>query len=44
MAATNSTSTTLSDGTGGVCCLRQHWQFPHDDVSERNSPVESHAQ
>ncbi|CAH1736358.1 unnamed protein product [Aphis gossypii] len=38
------TSTTLSDGPGGVCCMRQHWQFPHDDVSERNSPVESHAQ
>ncbi|VVC41450.1 Hypothetical protein CINCED_3A025007 [Cinara cedri] len=38
------TSTTLPDGAGGVCCMRQHWQFPHDDVSERNSPVESHAQ
>ncbi|XP_050423474.1 glucose transporter type 1 isoform X5 [Adelges cooleyi] len=38
------TSTTLPDGPGGVCCMRQHWQFPHDDVSERNSPVESHAQ
>lgn len=42
--ARNSTSTTLPDGTGSVCCMRQHWQFPNDDVSERNSPIESHAQ